>query len=41
MSYPIIPWMDGKRHLADHLIPLFPPPTNATSKSLPAVPRST
>lgn len=25
MSTPIIPWMGGKRRLADRLIPLFPP----------------
>ena len=25
MSSPIIPWMGGKRRLADRLIPLFPP----------------
>ena len=25
MSSPIIPWMGGKRRLADCLIPLFPP----------------
>lgn len=25
MSIPIIPWMGGKRRLADRLIPLFPP----------------
>jgi DNA adenine methylase len=38
MSTPIIPWMGGKRRLADRLIPLFHH-TNAMSKSLPAVPR--
>ncbi|WP_025339694.1 phage holin family protein [Pseudomonas sp. FGI182] len=26
MTSPIIPWMGGKRRLADRLIPLFPPP---------------
>lgn len=25
MTSPIIPWMGGKRRLADRLIPLFPP----------------
>ena len=25
MSSPVIPWMGGKRRLADRLIPLFPP----------------
>ena len=25
MSAPIIPWIGGKRRLADRLIPLFPP----------------
>ena len=25
MSTPIVPWMGGKRRLADRLIPLFPP----------------
>ena len=25
MTTPIIPWMGGKRRLADRLIPLFPP----------------
>jgi DNA adenine methylase len=25
MTNPIIPWMGGKRRLADRLIPLFPP----------------
>lgn len=27
MAIPIIPWMGGKRRLADHLIPQFPPHT--------------
>jgi DNA adenine methylase len=27
MAMPIIPWMGGKRRLADHLIPQFPPHT--------------
>lgn len=25
MTNPIVPWMGGKRRLADRLIPLFPP----------------
>jgi len=25
MSAPIIPWIGGKRRLADRLLPLFPP----------------
>lgn len=25
MSAPIVPWIGGKRRLADRLIPLFPP----------------